>query len=306
MSARFRREPAAGYAVVGVVTEPVTLSASAAAQSVVDAAREVDADAVAVAPSPGMTPARLREIAWALEGTGLDLLVAPSVTEVAGPRVQVIPVAGLPLIRLEEPEFTGVNRIAKAAIDRVAAALALLALLPLLLGMAVAIRLDSSGPALFMQRRVGIGGREFRVFKFRTMVVDAEQRLTDLAVRNEGHGLLFKMREDPRVTRVGRWLRRTSLDELPQVLNVLRGDMSLVGPRPPLPDEVARYGHDVQRRLLVKPGMTGLWQVSGRSDLSWEDAVRLDLFYVENWSPALDISILLRTITAVVRGVGAY
>ncbi|MGH8867733.1 MAG: sugar transferase [Actinomycetes bacterium] len=306
MSERFRTAPDAGYSVVGVVCEPDTLTPEAVAVSVVEAASRVRADAVAVAPTGPLTADGLREIAWALEGTGTDLLVAPSVTEVAGPRVSVRRVAGLPLLHLEEPELTGAKRVLKVAEDRVCAALGLLVLAPLLLGVALAIRLDTSGPALFVQRRVGIAGREFRVFKFRTMVVDAQARLAALSVRTDGDGLLSTTKDDPRITRVGRLLRRTSLDELPQLLNVLRGEMSLVGPRPPLPAEVAQYEQHVQRRLLVKPGMTGLWQVSGRSDLAWEDAVRLDLYYVENWSPALDLTILLRTATAVVRGSGAY
>ncbi len=178
--------------------------------------------------------------------------------------------------------------------------------MPLIITIAVIIRLADGGPALFRQTRVGQDGRAFTVFKFRTMVIDAEQQLAKLAASNEHDGLLFKMRRDPRVTRVGSWLRRYSLDELPQLLNVLFGDMSLVGPRPALPDEAAMYGDHVRRRLAVKPGMTGLWQVNGRSDLSWDEGVRLDLRYVENWSFVLDLQILWKTCSAVVRGSGAY
>ena len=177
---------------------------------------------------------------------------------------------------------------------------------PALLVLSVAIRTDSPGPVLFRQVRVGRNGRPFVMFKFRTMCVDAERRLTELHRQNEHDGVLFKIRDDPRVTRVGRWLRRLSLDELPQLLNVVRGEMSLVGPRPPLPVEVDAYPEDMRRRLVVRPGMTGLWQVSGRSDLPWEEAVRLDLRYVENWSLSLDLVILLRTLTAVARASGAY
>jgi exopolysaccharide biosynthesis polyprenyl glycosylphosphotransferase len=187
------------------------------------------------------------------------------------------------------------------------ATVALLLTLPVTLLLALAVRIDSPGPIIFRQTRVGVGGREFRIYKFRSMHVDAEARRDELRHANENaDGLLFKVREDPRVTRVGRWLRRLSLDEVPQLLNVIRGDMSLVGPRPPLPEEVQQYGTDVRRRLLVKPGLTGLWQVSGRSDLTWEEAVRLDLRYVENWSLTLDAMILWRTMFAVVRGSGAY
>jgi exopolysaccharide biosynthesis polyprenyl glycosylphosphotransferase len=216
-------------------------------------------------------------------------------------------VSGLPLLHVEEPEFAGARRLIKGAVDRVAAACALLLLSPVLLAIALAIRLTSRGPAFFLQTRIGKGGREFTVVKFRTMVVDAEARRAALLERNErSEGLLFKIRSDPRVTPVGRVLRKYSLDELPQFVNVLTGSMSLVGPRPPLPEEAALYGDDVKRRLLVKPGVTGLWQISGRSDLTWDESVRLDLRYVENWSLTLDLMILWKTAGAVFRGAGAY
>jgi exopolysaccharide biosynthesis polyprenyl glycosylphosphotransferase len=203
--------------------------------------------------------------------------------------------------------FTGPRRVLKGFLDRVAAFALLMVGAPAMLVIAVVIRATSPGPALFRQQRVGRGGEEFTCFKFRTMTADAETRRSELAHLNErGEGLLFKIRQDPRITRAGGFLRRYSLDELPQLLNVLAGDMSLVGPRPPLPREVADYDDMVRRRLLVKPGLTGLWQVSGRSNLSWAESVRLDLSYVDNWSPALDARILLRTVTAVVKGTGAY
>ncbi|MFD0801376.1 sugar transferase, partial [Streptomonospora algeriensis] len=215
-------------------------------------------------------------------------------------------VAGLPLLPVEHPELAGARRVIKGLFDRAAAALALAVLAPALLALAVLIRARDRGPALFRQTRVGKDGVEFRLYKFRTMVPGAEDLKGGLRLANEHDGVLFKMRRDPRVTAFGGWLRRYSLDELPQLLNVVRGDMSLVGPRPPLPEEVARYGRDVRRRLVVKPGMTGLWQVSGRSELSWEESVRLDLRYVENWSLTLDVQILWKTWSAVVRGAGAY
>jgi lipopolysaccharide/colanic/teichoic acid biosynthesis glycosyltransferase len=190
--------------------------------------------------------------------------------------------------------------------DRVGAAALLLVAIPLLTVVALAIRLNSRGPVLFRQVRVGKAGREFLIYKFRTMYTDAEARLSEIRHLNEGDGVMFKMRDDPRVTRMGRWLRRLSLDELPQLLNVLGGSMSLVGPRPPLPQEVAAYPEDRYRRLAVPPGMTGLWQISGRPDLPREEAVRLDLRYVEDWSLSLDLVILLRTLSAVVRSSGAY
>lgn len=264
------------------------------------------ADAIAVADTSTLSAGQLRQFAWDLEGTGVDLLVVPAITDFAGPRVSVRPVAGLPLLHLEEPEFDGLTRFFKDALDRVLGSLLLVASAPLLAVIALAIRLDSPGGAIFAQKRVGKDGVEFTCWKFRTMHMGADDLKHDLFHQNEHHGVLFKIRHDPRRTRLGVWLRRTSMDELPQLLNVVVGDMSLVGPRPPVPQEVARYGHQIRRRLLVKPGLTGLWQVSGRSDLSWNEAVRLDLYYVENWSMALDMVILWRTAAAVLRGRGAY
>jgi exopolysaccharide biosynthesis polyprenyl glycosylphosphotransferase len=226
--------------------------------------------------------------------------------DVAGPRTTIRPVAGMPLLHVDHPEFSGVRWVIKGLFDKLAAISALLVFAPLLVGITVVIALREGRPVLFRQPRVGKDGRRFNVYKFRTMVVDAELKKASLASQNEGNGLLFKVRDDPRVTRTGAWLRRWSLDELPQLLNVLKGDMSVVGPRPPLPDEVARYTDYVRRRLVVKPGITGLWQVSGRSDLPWEEAVRLDLRYVENWSLVLDLQILWKSMPAVFHGSGAY
>ncbi|HEY0543288.1 MAG TPA: sugar transferase [Actinoallomurus sp.] len=264
------------------------------------------AGTVAVLACPELDGIALRRLAWQLEKDAVDLVVAPALMEVAGPRTSIRPVAGLPLLHVEHPELSGGRRLVKTAFDRVCAGLALIFLSPLLAFIAIAIRAGSKGPALFRQVRVGRDGREFTVLKFRTMVIDAERRKAALVQYNDHDGILFKIRNDPRVTRTGAWLRRYSLDELPQLINVLRGDMSLVGPRPPLPDEVVQYGDDVRRRLVVRPGMTGLWQVSGRADLSWEESVRLDLRYVENWSLTLDLQILWKTWSAVARGSGAY
>ena len=271
-----------------------------------EAATLAGADTVAVLACPEMDGVELRRLAWELEKTGIELTVASALMEVAGPRTTIRPVAGLPLLHVEHPELVGARRLVKGIFDRCAAALALVLLSPLFAVLFVLIRAEDGGPALFRQTRVGRGGAEFTVYKFRTMVVGAEALKMVLRSRNEHDGVLFKMRRDPRITPVGAWLRRYSLDELPQLVNVVRGEMSLVGPRPPLPEEVARYGHDVRRRLVVKPGLTGLWQVSGRSDLSWEESVRLDLRYVENWSLTLDIQILWKTWSAVIRGAGAY
>jgi exopolysaccharide biosynthesis polyprenyl glycosylphosphotransferase len=313
---RIRREAAAGYHIIGVALpqrgrmvvdgEPVpVLGTLDALPRVLTDAR---ADSVAVTASSSMTGDALRRLGWQLEGTGVALVVAPALADVAGPRISIRPVAGLPLLHVEEPEITGFWPLVRTATYWVAALVLVVVLSPLLLFIAGWIALDSRGPVLFRQTRAGAEGRPFTVYKFRTMVVDAEDRLAALKDLNESdpQGLLFKMRNDPRVTRSGRFLRKYSLDELPQLLNVLRGNMALVGPRPPLPSEVEAYAADVRRRLMVRPGITGLWQVSGRSDLTWEESVRLDLYYVENWSPALDISILWKTLFAVARGGGAY
>ena len=265
---------------------------------------EVGADTVAVASTGGAAEGGgLRRLAWSLEGRDVDLLVAPALTDVAGPRLAVRPVDEVPLLEVAEPVFEGPRRVVKEVFDRTLA-VGLLVLLALpMLAIAALVRLTSAGPALFRQTRIGQGGREFTLWKFRSMrAADGPIVLPDSDV----DGPLFKLRDDPRVTPVGRVLRRWSLDELPQLFNVIAGDMSLVGPRPPLPAEVAKYGNDVRRRLLVKPGLTGLWQVSGRSDLPWEECVRLDLRYVENWSVSLDLLILVRTVFAVLRGRGAY
>ena len=267
--------------------------------------REVGADTIAVCGSASTEPGELRRLAWQLEGTGVDLVVAPQLTDIAGPRVHIRPVEGLPLLYVEEPTLSGVAWLVKNAIDRVVSFVGLILLVPLFLAVAAAIKLSDPGPVFFRQPRVGREGRTFHVWKLRTMYVDAEDRLAALVDQNESDGLLFKIRNDPRTFPVGRFLRASSIDELPQLINVLLGEMSLVGPRP-LPAEDGDYLGDVRRRLLVRPGITGLWQVSGRSDLSWDDAVRLDLYYVDNWSLVLDLLTMWRTIGVVLRRKGAY
>ena len=317
--AQSRRELSAGFVVVGccLVRRQAQASTARAARLGVprvgdprDAAvvaREMRADTIAVLHAEAVGPGGLRRLAWQLEGTSVQLLLSPKLTDIAGPRVTIRPLVGLPLLHLDRPDLDGFRGLLKSALDRTLAAVLLVLLAPLLLLLAAAIWLDSPGPVLFRQVRVGAGGRTFRCVKLRTMVPDAETQLAALAESNEHDGgVLFKMRADPRITKVGRFLRRASLDELPQLLNVVRGDMSLVGPRPPLPAEVDLYAPEARRRLLVKPGITGLWQVSGRSNLSWEDSVRLDLYYVENWSPVLDLTILAKTVVAVIKGSGAY
>jgi exopolysaccharide biosynthesis polyprenyl glycosylphosphotransferase len=238
--------------------------------------------------------------------------MVPDLVDVAGPRIQTRPVAGLPLMHVETPTYRGAGRFMKRALDVTGALIGIVLLAPLLAVTAIAIRIESPGPVLFVQERVGIDGRGFRMLKFRSMAVDAEARLAELKraelkrAETPAAAVLFKLRDDPRMTRVGRLIRRFSIDELPQLVNVLGGSMSLVGPRPPLPGEVGRYAPIDHRRLLVKPGLTGLWQVSGRSDLTWEESIRLDLYYVENWSLAGDAVIVWRTIKAVLTRQGAY
>lgn len=290
-------EPESGLPVLGFRPD---------AQSIVDAINACGADAVAVSAGVQLHPQTLRHLGWELASRNIGLIMAPALTDIAGPRIHTQQVAGLPLIHVTTPTLEGGQRVAKRLFDVVVSGLLILASAPIMTVVAVLVKLDSRGPVLFRQDRVGIEGKHFRMLKFRSMVVDAEQQLDRLKHRNEGSGLLFKMKNDPRITRVGGILRKFSLDELPQLFNIFFGSMSLVGPRPPLPSEVAAYENDVRRRLLVKPGLTGLWQVSGRSNLSWQDSVRLDLYYVENWSLAGDLIILLKTFRAVFHSAGAY
>jgi exopolysaccharide biosynthesis polyprenyl glycosylphosphotransferase len=291
-----------GYAAARGIETPVPVYA---ARDVLSLVHEVGADTIAVCGSASAEPGELRRLAWQLEGTGVDLVVAPQLTDIAGPRVHIRPIEGLPLLHVEEPTLSGPGWLAKNLLDRVVAAIGLLLLSPIMLAIAVGIRLADPGPVFFRQPRVGHEGNTFRVWKFRTMYVDAEERKATLEELNEGDGMLFKIKGDPRIFPFGNKLRGSSLDELPQLINVLKGEMSLVGPRP-LPADDGDYLGDVRRRLLVRPGITGLWQVSGRSDLSWDEAVRLDLYYVDNWSLTYDLGILWRTIWVVLRRKGAY
>ena len=305
------RAPYHGYQVVGICVPslsdsvpgspaPVVGAVADVAQIVVD--RAID---VVVVSGSALSGEALRRLSWALDRAGAQLIVVPDIIEVTGPRLTFRPTAGLSLLEVE----VGAPRtrlLAKAALDRAAGILLLTLASPVIFLAAMAVRLTSHGPAFYSQTRVGVDGETFTLWKLRSMYVDADARRAALLESNEGDGVLFKMRRDPRVTPVGRFLRRFSLDELPQLLNVVVGDMSLVGPRPPLAEEVAVYADAVHRRLRVKPGLTGLWQVSGRSDLSWEESVRLDLRYVDNWSVAMDLMILWKTARAVVRGAGAY
>jgi exopolysaccharide biosynthesis polyprenyl glycosylphosphotransferase len=312
---QMRRDPHHGMRIVGACIPSGGHSEELAAVGipVLGSFEDVDklvpgpvADAVAVVACPEMDGPALRRLSWNLAPSGIDLLVAPTLMDVTGPRIAIRPVCGLPLLHVDEPALSGGRRIAKGCMDRVVSAVGLLILLPFLLAIGLAVRITSPGPALFRQKRVGLRGREFTVIKFRTMTQDAEAlraSVSHLNLHSTGH--LFKVENDPRVTPFGRWLRRTSLDELPQLINVLLGQMSLVGPRP-LPVTDAPYDDEARRRLFVKPGMTGLWQISGRSDLDWDEAVALDLRYVENWSLALDALIIWKTVFVVFKSRGAY
>ncbi len=318
MAKVFERDPSAGYRVVGVC-EPgwgragkvldieghhvPVLGDESTVIAAVDASQ---ADMVAVSNTEFFGNEGMRALAWQLEASGTDLVVAPGVVDVAGPRLRVRPVAGLPLLHVDKPQYRGAGKFGKHALDAFGAALAVVALSPVMLVIGLLVRLTSPGPVFYRSERIGLNGEPFGMLKFRSMRQDADKVRMDLLDLNEGSGPLFKMRDDPRVTPLGRVLRRFSLDELPQLFNVLAGQMSIVGPRPPLRDEVMTYSDMVHRRLLVKPGITGLWQVSGRSDLSWEESVRLDLYYVENWSLFQDLVIIWRTVRAVLGSNGAY
>ncbi|WP_338025524.1 sugar transferase [Actinoplanes awajinensis] len=317
MTRRLRRERYHGLGVIGAVLPvaptPKTFAAGmppvyGTFDTVNSAVTRADADTVIVLACPEIDGPALRRLAWQLERDEIDLIVASTLVDVAGDRTTIRPVDGLPMLHVEHPKLKGSARFLKATFDRVGAIILLAVLSPALLLVSALVMFGKGGrgPAIFKQERVGKDGKTFMLYKFRTMVVDAEARLAELEKHNEHDGGLFKIKEDPRITPVGNWLRRFSVDELPQLINVLKGDMSLVGPRPPLAREVAGYPSDMLRRLVVKPGLTGLWQVSGRSDLSWEESIRLDLTYVENWSLAMDLAILFRTVSAVVRSSGAY
>ncbi|WP_288908776.1 sugar transferase [uncultured Microbacterium sp.] len=306
-----QRTPAAGYLVVGACVPNAAVASTIAGTDipVMGSVNAVDraiaatgADTVAVTSTDDLPPDKVKQISWSLEAGKQHLVLAPSIIDVAGPRLHTRPVAGLPLIHVETPRFSKGQLFLKRMVDLIASVLGVIALSPVLAFLAITVRLSSQGPVLFRQTRIGLRGREFTMLKFRSMVVNAEDMLENLArqQRDSGNEVLFKMTDDPRVTPVGKIMRKFSLDELPQLFNVIGGSMSLVGPRPPLPSEVAQYADHVHRRFLAKPGITGLWQVSGRSTLSWEESVRLDLSYVENWSLLGDIAILLKTAKAVV------
>jgi exopolysaccharide biosynthesis polyprenyl glycosylphosphotransferase len=317
MAATFERDPSAGYRVVGVCVpgrrEGAIMDVAGHAvpvlgdeHAVLEAIASVGANTLAISNTESLGADGIRALAWQLESSDVNLVVSSGVIDVAGPRLLIRPVAGLPLLHVDKPQYRGASKAGKLAVDLVGASGALLLAAPVMIVTALMIKLTSRGPVFYRAERIGMNGEPFDMIKFRSMIVDADRRRAELTERDEGSGPLFKVREDPRVTRVGKIIRRFSIDELPQLFNVLCGQMSIVGPRPPLAAEVTTYTGDVHRRLLVKPGITGLWQVSGRSDLSWEESVRLDLYYVENWSTIQDLIIAWRTIRAVVSPTGAY
>jgi exopolysaccharide biosynthesis polyprenyl glycosylphosphotransferase len=319
LTAALSREPWSGYDVVGACVPGTSSRAEIGIpgfgsipilgdeSGVAAAIAASGSHAVAVAATDEFHGKGLRDLSWELDSLDIDLLVVPGVIDVAGPRLHMRPVAGLPLIHVEKPQYHGAKQFQKRAFDIAFSGTALLCGLPLLVMIAMAIKLGSKGPVFYRQERIGLNGEPFEMIKFRTMLAGADAMVEDLAHLNESDsGVLFKIRKDPRVTPIGRFLRKFSLDEIPQFINVLKGDMSVVGPRPPLGCEVVKYDHDTMRRLLVRPGITGLWQVSGRSDLSWEDSVRLDLFYVDNWSMMADLLIALKTLRVILNHSGAY
>ena len=314
------RKPANGYRIVGVGVpgygEPRGEAMLVNGEEIpilgdevraLEAINECSANTVAITGTEHFGVDGIRKLLWQLEPLDVDLVVSPGVIDVAGPRLVMRPLSGYPLIHVEKPQYQGAKRFQKRAFDFCFALAALVAASPILLCAALAIKLTSRGPVFYAAERIGLDGQPFTMQKLRTMVADAEAQLEKLADQNESPGaVLFKIRDDPRITAVGKVLRRYSLDELPQFINVLKQEMSVVGPRPPLRCEVDAYDGEVKRRLLVRPGITGLWQISGRSNLSWEESVRLDLSYVENWSTVSDLVIILRTVHAVLLRRGAY
>jgi len=289
-------------AVPAAVGVPTTTGIETLTELVAD----VGADSVVVLPGRATDIDLVRRLTWELEDSPVTLAVMTPVSSVSAHRVRTTRLGDRAVVELAAVGSSALETRLKGLLDRIAAALLILAVAPLLLTLIVAVRLDSRGGGLFVQTRVGRHGKTFRMYKLRTMYVDAESMKQALLEDNESDGVLFKIRRDPRVTRVGYWLRRSSLDELPQLLNVLRGEMSLVGPRPALPSEVAAYDDVARRRLVVKPGITGLWQVSGRADLLWEESLRLDIYYTENWRLVDDLGIAARTVGAVTLARGAY
>jgi exopolysaccharide biosynthesis polyprenyl glycosylphosphotransferase len=317
----FERTPGTGYLPIGAILPGYSLhppdgqelplpvvSVDRTAEAIMDSILQSGAEVVAIT-GHGLKPHTMRTLSWELASREISLVLTPALTDIAGPRIHSHPVADLPLIHVSTPKIEGVQAVLKRTFDLIGAALGLLLTSPLLLATAVAIKLDDRGPVFYAQQRIGRDNAPFIMYKFRSMKVNADAEVAELSAlygQDAGNGVLFKMKDDPRITRVGAFIRRYSIDELPQLFNVLLGTMSMVGPRPPLEREVLQYDPYAMRRLKVTPGITGLWQVGGRSDLDWEESIRLDLYYVENWSFVQDIIILIRTVKVVLAKEGAY
>lgn len=316
LASRLRSSPSSGYRVVGLCTPLGSTSDDSSVDgfellgtldNVVDAIEQSKTNTVAVSSSEHFGSDQVRQLAWQLEGTGVRLVLAPSLTDVAGPRIHIRPVAGLPLMLVQEPHFRGPKLALKTTLDVIVALVVLTLLSPVLLVTAAAIKMSDRGPVFFRHERVGYGGRQFKVWKFRSMRIGAESRINEVkTAAGQGDATFYKSAGDPRISPLGAFLRKTSIDELPQLFNVLAGQMSLVGPRPLVPGEGAEIGNFVERRMLVRPGITGLWQVSGRSDVTAEERIRLDFYYVENWSVIGDVLIMAKTVKTVLTGAGAY
>ena len=304
---RLNRDGYAGYRVVGRYAAPLVGKDRhdewlAGLTETID---RLKVEAIAITPSETITGSIVREIAWRIESRFIDFLIAPTMVDISGPRLSVRPAAGLPLLHLDEAALSRPKRFAKRALDLLLSSTMILFLSPLMLGTALAVKCSSRGPVLFRQARIGRAGKAFTILKFRTMVQNAEDMRGDLRGQHGVTSPMFKLRDDPRITRIGRYLRRWSIDELPQLFNVIGGSMSLVGPRPHPLDDVHRYELEAYRRLALKPGLTGLWQVEGRSNLTWREALQFDLYYIETWSLSGDLVLLARTIRAVLQGRGA-
>ena len=319
IATEFARDPWAAYEVVGICTPEGPRDRDSAIEvgdrripmvgidrAVVDAVQSTGAQTVALASSHSLRPVDVRRLMWELDALHVDLMLAPGLIDTADQRLHSKPVAGMAMFEVAKPQYSRANSLIKRSFDILFALGALLLVSPILIATGLAVRLESAGTSFYRSERIGLDGAPFEMVKFRSMFVDAESRMPALIAANGGNALFFKMKDDPRVTRVGKLIRKYSIDELPQFLNVLRGDMSVVGPRPQVRREVDSYDDLVFRRLAVKPGLTGLWQISGRSDLLPEDAVRLDLTYVENWSLWRDVVIIAKTVHTVLAGHGAY
>ncbi|WP_019147216.1 sugar transferase [Timonella senegalensis] len=314
VTSRVTKDSFAGFEIVAAVTSPseyesigTNLGPVYDYSQILDALDETGADTIILTSSDVLSPKKMRRLGWALEDRNVELVVAPALTDIAGPRIHTRPISGLPLLHIEYPKLAGRQYFSKRVFDILGSLALILVLSPVLVGVALAVKLTSPGPVMYRQERIGLNGQPFKMLKFRSMIPNADSQLAALlAQQGTADKPLFKVENDPRITPVGRFIRKYSLDELPQLFNALSGSMSLVGPRPQVEAEVALYDQWAHRRLLMKPGLTGLWQVSGRSNLDWEDAIRLDLYYVENWSMVNDLILLYRTVKTVIRPDGAH